>query len=457
MKKRSVLLAHIPAKEKNLLQSLLVKPRKLKINHVHIYPPTRKRTTWRLQISANGIKKQRSGGNTVESIYSAFLDLDNLSKQFSQGFDIDSELSEILLTQIIFQFINQGGPKHAWKDRTRKDRQFDLKQLVLLAQKLNLKAKDLNQSHIKTFICTGGTYGRGQSLKRVVRTFLNWGHSAGYFSQKQVDLTKQIIWSPPLNSKYRKAPSRRLQSQIHSATTSGLGGEVPTHEQVEALANELQKYYKQGKGLVISSAYLGTRAHETLIYTADKAVAKRLQGNYVNIEEQVVEIFCQLNDDPTQSMKTTKNNKMRSVVIPNASHIYKNFDLLSWLEARCQEALQEQKAGINDLALLFPNSVGRVIELNNFRQRNFNPAADALGWKMTEQEDAFGNKRSMRRFTLHSLRDHYGTTAADEWGYTERQLLQQGSWTDPETVRKFYLGTTDETLNSVKQLHKREE
>jgi hypothetical protein len=61
----------------------------------------------------------------------------------------------------------------------------------------------------------------------------------------------------------------------------------------------------------------------------------------------------------------------------------------------------------------------------------------------------------MYRFTIHSLRDRYGTTAADEWGYSERQLLEQGCWADAETVRKFYLGTTDETYQSVRDLHKK--
>lgn len=46
----------------------------------------------------------------------------------------------------------------------------------------------------------------------------------------------------------------------------------------------------------------------------------------------------------------------------------------------------------------------------------------------------------MYRFTIYSFRDRYRTTAADEWGCSERQVLEQGSWADAETVRKFYLG-----------------
>ena len=44
-------------------------------------------------------------------------------------------------------------------------------------------------------------------------------------------------------------------------------------------------------------------------------------------------------------------------------------------------------------------------------------------------------------------------TAIHEWGYTEEQLLQQGSWQDAETVRRFYSGTTDDTHSSVRRLH----
>ena len=67
--------------------------------------------------------------------------------------------------------------------------------------------------------------------------------------------------------------------------------------------------------------------------------------------------------------------------------------------------------------------------------------------------DAAAKARYMYRFTIHSFRDRFGTTAADEWGYSERQLLEQGSWADAETVRKFYLGTTDATYQSVRDLH----
>ena len=67
---------------------------------------------------------------------------------------------------------------------------------------------------------------------------------------------------------------------------------------------------------------------------------------------------------------------------------------------------------------------------------------------------ADGKPLHMYRFTLHSMRDRYGTTAADEWKYSERQLLAEGGWSDPQTVRKFYLGTSDDTHDEVQALQK---
>jgi hypothetical protein len=59
----------------------------------------------------------------------------------------------------------------------------------------------------------------------------------------------------------------------------------------------------------------------------------------------------------------------------------------------------------------------------------------------------------MFRLTLHSLRDRFATTAVSEWNYAQNQLLEQGSWEDSETVRRFYPGITDDTHDDVRKLH----
>lgn len=116
---------------------------------------------------------------------------------------------------------------------------------------------------------------------------------------------------------------------------------------------------------------------------------------------------------------------------------------------RIADALAEQARGWNPKALIFPSLSGGVFAEQNIRNRVWAPAAEELGWVMEHP----GSDRRLMRFTLHSLRDRYANTALHVWKYTEEVLLQQGSWKDPETVRRFYSGITDQTLSQAMAIH----
>jgi len=252
---------------------------------------------------------------------------------------------------------------------------------------------------------------------------------------------------------YRQPLSRREQSQLFQGGQESLNGQIPTHTQVAHFAEEVQKHYSYGAGLIHASANLGTRANETFLFTASKEVGRAGQGNYVDLENMHVSVYRQVNDNLKGTSNTTKNNKGRKVVIPPVNMIATGFNLQEWLTVRSQQALEEQAQGTNPLALLFPNSKGNTLSLNNFSKRVLRPAFLELDWRMDSYTTAHGKTRALNRFTLHALRARYGTTAADEWKYTERQLLEQGSWADAATVRRFYAGTSDDTFASVQKLH----
>jgi hypothetical protein len=241
---------------------------------------------------------------------------------------------------------------------------------------------------------------------------------------------------------------------LHFGDESQEGGEVPTHQQVLDLAEEAQNRYIFGKALILTSANLGTRASETLLMTASTEIAASGKGNFVDLENEVVHVSYQINDDPSEDSKSTKNGKRRRVVIPHVENIATGFDLLSWLHQRSKAALEEQRNGSNPLALIFPNNSGGIFKPEKVHQQVIRPATDVLGWRMPAYLDARGRRRTLRRFTLHSMRDRFGVTAAEEWLYTDTELLQQGSWSDLSTVRKFYIGFTDVTQETVRQKHK---
>ena len=443
-----------PAKFQKDAKKAIQTGAKLIVDGVILTPPNSKRLTWRLKYTYQNETKERSGGRTIESAYSAFLELMTIQGVLKSGVMRTPQLAQSSLFETLDQYIKQGGGKFKWKKKTRDNRRGDLLHLLQQSKKSNIKCADVNINHLRTFLNScAHTQPRAEHIQKVLKTFMEYGLKSGYFTKEQVGFVDAIKWNPPVGSSYRVAPTRRQQSKEEFGTDERAGGEIPTHSQVVALAKGLQKRYRYGEALIHLSANLGSRANETFLLTADREVFKAGHGNYVDTISWNALVHWQVNDDPDQTRKTTKNSKNRSVHIPSSEMIETGFDLRGWLSKRCAEALQEQDAGTNPLALIFPNKNMTYIKLASFTPTYMNPVAEELGWRMQPQVNAIGKARSLNRFTLHSLRDRFGTTAADEWGYTERQLLEQGSWADPQTVRKYYLGTSDDTSKSVKDLH----
>ena len=444
------------AKFARMLTKAKQEGKKLVTDEITIIPPSTKDKYWTLRASFRNTPKSRSSRDDLGEVNAAYLDLSAELQSLRNGADGMPENAHQSLADVITNYIDQGGPKHEWRGKTPQNRTEDFSHLIALAEKQGLKCEDLNASTVRTFLSTATKSSkRAKGILTTVRTFVKWGIGTGYFSTKQFDAVATVVWAAPKGSNYKAPLSRREQSKLHFGTDDIAGGEVPTHDQVVAIADELQKHYKFGSALVHVSANLGTRANETLIYTASKQVHEKGLGNYVDLSEEVVRVHWQYGKNSTDKAgRVTKNNKFRSVVIPPVENIATQFDVYAWLKQRSKEALEEQAAGTNPLALIFPGPKGRVINLNSFSSEKMRPTLDALGMKMPAYYDAAGKERHMYRFTIHSFRDRYGTTAADEWGYSERQLLEQGSWADSETVRKFYLGTTDGTYESVRDLHK---
>jgi hypothetical protein len=427
----------------------------LKADDITITPPRKGGKYWKLRGWHRGTPYDSSSRDTPADVNAAFIALSFKLEALRNGSVGLPEYGHALLADTIEQYIDQGGPTNSWKGKTPKNRREDFAHLIALSKKEKLKCQDLNAAITRKYLSNATQSGkRAKCLLGVLRTFVDWGIGAGFFTPDQHAVISRVTWIPPKGHNYKLAPTRRQQSKIHYGTSDSAGGEVPTHEQVTQIARELSKRYRHGEALIHISANLGTRANETLIFTASEEVFHQGLGNLVDIDNGVVKVHWQFDNQPHSTGKrVTKNNKFRSVVIPPVHQISTGFDIVQWFRVRCQEALVEQGNGTNPLALIFPSSTGKVINLNSFNSSTMRPTLDALGMKMPAYFDAAGKPRHMYRFTIHSLRDRYGTTAADEWGYSERQLLEQGSWSDPQTVRKFYLGTTDQTYISVKELH----
>lgn len=417
---------------------------------ISLHPPNKKRPTWRIKYNLGGKGHELSGGPTVDTAWAACLAAaDSRTKRLRSSAGVP-ELGHVALSEALYTYIRCGGKEGRWKTRTATDRRRDFSALIKRGQ--SIVAEELNASHLREFVSIAGTQGRADHLLNIVSTFLIWAWKRGYLTKEQSMLADEVAWCPPSAYQPPNRGNRRQQARAFARTATGApGGEVPTYDQVKGLAVQMQSRYEHGEGFVQAAAALGLRASELVLLTASEDIAMQGRGNIVDHQSSEVRVRFQM--DSADDATLPKGTKIRDVVIPLTEHLGTNFDLREWLATRSVQALVEQRQGRNPFALIFPSPKGKAWNYSNLNNRVVTPSLDALGWKMASYQTAHGRTITPRRFTLHSMRDRFATTAINEWGYTEEQLLEQGSWSDPETVRKYYAGLTDDTHSSVRALH----
>jgi hypothetical protein len=360
---------------------------------------------------------------------------------------MNTEGSQKTVAQMIQSYFENLGPDGEWSSETLHDRASDFKQLIELGK--SVSCQGLNKHHLRQYINTAPTATRARHFKGIAGTLLRWGSATGYLTDEQAKLVLGLKWERPKD--YLFIPNRRDQAKTHDPLPSGAPrGNVPSHSQVSAWADKCAERYIHGAGLIHTAANLGLRSAELRILTADTRVALQGRGNLVNFDSGEVYVRFQIG---RFTSKLPKGSKQRDVVIPPVSKIATGFDVRDFLAKRSAAALEEQQNGTNPDALIFPNQYGQVWDASALRKSVWGPAASELGWKMKSYLRGDGKTIAMFRFTLHSLRDRFATTAVSEWNYAENQLLEQGSWEDSETVRRFYAGITDDTHGDVRKLH----
>lgn len=411
---------------------------------ITIYPPD-KRGYWRLQRYVNGRAIGRSGGRTAESAYEAALRLEQeIENTYSH------KLSGLTVEQILTLYLEGGGRTGMWAERTYRNRVADFRPLVELCGTILIENFSIEMA--RRFVGTAGTAKRHSHLKNVLGTFLKWVSGAGYLPagfSDQISLISYVGAAP--------RPTRRAQASMFS---DELDGEVPTHFQVENWARQCGLIVPDVAWMIRLAAVTGLRLSELLALTLDPEQAKKGQGNLIDLSSGHIRVTCQASSNASGFIPP-KRGKRRTVTIPPESHIP-----LSGLEnSNTEQVLKygpEPEFTLNQWietqtpveGLLFPNRKGGTWEISNLRGRVLAPAADKLGWRMETYETKRG-PRALYRFTFHSLRSRYATTAAGEWGFTRPQLQAQGGW-EAGVVERFYQRYDDNVTESVNKLFGRQ-
>ena len=431
-----------PPKFRRLLERAAAAGDPVAFGDIVMRPPTDTLHRWRVWVFHEGRRFDSTYGAGVGFAYKGYLDAAAWLARERAGNLGQPEFETTHLADFIDDYVARRGMDGRWSDRTQASRERDLRALRDIAEKRRLRCCDLNAMHLREYLTTVRSPGRAATVKSLVKTMLTFGRHAGYFTRDQAELTDGITWTPPKG--YVRPPSRREQSRVHGDMVTA--GEVMTFEQLDAWARGCQERWEHGYAFIHTCALLGTRSGEIRVLTADPAIAGNGLGNLVDLAEGLVRIRVQATTSEAKR-ELPKLKKIRDIAIPRDAPA--GFSIVDWLPGRIDAALAEQAAGDNPRALIFPNPSGGVYEEQNLRNRVWAPATEDLGWAMEHP----GSNRRLMRFTLHSLRDRYANTALHHWHYTEEILLQQGSWKDPETVRRFYSGITDQTLSQAKSIH----
>lgn len=431
-----------PPKFVREMDKAIASGRKAIYNGVTLRPPSQTYNRWRVKVAYEGRVFDKTYGVGVGNAYKGYLQADEWLIREKAGHQGRPEFETAWLADFIDDYIERRGKDGRWCDKTQHQRRSDFAALRAIGEKRRLHCRDLNAMHLREYLATVRTAGRGVTVKGLTKTMLVFGRHAGYFTRDQAELMDGISWTPPRG--YVRAPSRREQSRLHGDISTG--GEVMTFDQLDAWARKCQERWEHGYAFIHTCALLGTRSGEIRVLTADLTVANNGLGNLVDLEHGLGRIRVQATTRQERN-ELPKLKKVRDIAIPRDAPA--GFSLIEWLPGRLAEALAEQARGRNPKALIFPSLNGGVLGEQNLRNRVWAPAAKDLGWEMARP----GSNVQLLRFTLHSLRDRYANTALHVWKYTEEVLLQQGSWKDPETVRRFYSGITDQTLAQAMAIH----
>lgn len=244
-----------PAKIAKALASSQATQQAAVLDGITLYPPNEKRATWRVKFHLGGRGHELSGGKTVETAWATYLAAKETHGQQGRAAAGLPELGAVTVSEMLDTYIREGGKSSRWKQGTRDDRRRDFRRLKELGKAV--PAKQLNASHIRDYVASAGTPQRADHLLNIVGTLLVWAWKRGYLTKEQAHLAEEVTWCPPKDYQPEQRGNRRQQGKAFALTATGApGGEVPTHQQVNGLAKQVQTRDAFGSGFIHTAGTL---------------------------------------------------------------------------------------------------------------------------------------------------------------------------------------------------------
>jgi integrase len=208
--------------------------------------------------------------------------------------------------------------------------------------------------------------------------------------------------------------------------------EVPADADVAGLGRALAagRHGDRDELMASTAAYSGLRWGELAALTIAQVDPA---GRIITVDRKVVEVAGHL------YVEAPKNRKYRRTIYPRRTPA--GYLLAERLAARLEQARAEQAAGINPLGLIFPSPTGKHWRSSNFNRNVLKRAYLAVGWR-----DPSGNGR----WTWHSLRHVFCTTALFTWKLDATDVSRMAGHANYRITLDMYVGTTAGVLDRAR-------
>jgi integrase len=284
--------------------------------------------------------------------------------------------------------------------------------------------QDIKTEHMQKIVNAASTPGEGDRVQGMISALVTAGLQSGYLTSARL---AKVHW---------QAGDRALPAPRTSVAGESVlwvdPAEVPADADVAGLGRALAagRHGDRDELMASTAAYSGLRWGELAALTITQVDPA---ARVIAVDRKVVEVAGHL------YVEAPKNRKYRRTIYPRRTPA--GYPLTERLAARLEQARAELAAGINPLGLIFPSPTGKHWRSSNFSRNVLKRAYLAVGWR-----DPSGNGR----WTWHSLRHVFCTTALFTWKLDATDVSRMAGHSNYRITLDMYVGTTAGVLDRAR-------